>query len=153
MRAGCFSVHRTNQIPSFALLMRRLCFLLLAFLFPMQLFAGMLESAPKVVVQARIAHAVMDSVSVTLTERLQNWAAPLQLPLDVDDLIVAATASDLSQDADHPQGQPDLEEQTLPAMLATLALDWHPFPHLLSHVSDGTSAFIDLLRPPPLTAA
>lgn len=119
----------------------------------MQLFAGMLESAPKAVAQARVTQAAMHSVSVALTERLQDWAAPLQLQLDADDLLVAATEPDLSQDADHSQAQPDLEEQTLPATLATLALDWHPFPHLLSHVSDGTSAFIDLLRPPPLAAA
>jgi hypothetical protein len=131
--------------------MRRLCFLLLAFLFSMQLFAGMLEPVPKAMAQARVVHVAMDSVFGALTERLQEWAAPLQL--DADDLTVAATASDLSQDADHPQGQADLEEQTLPAALATLALDWHPFPHLYPNVSDSTSAFIYLLRPPPLAAA
>lgn len=52
-------------------------------------------------------------------------------------------------DADPWKVQADLEDQTLPVPVATLPLDWQPFPHLYPHVSGGTSAFIDLLRPPP----
>lgn len=125
-----------------ASLMRRLCFLLLAFLFPLQLFAGTLES----IAADTGAHAAL----VCSAETQQHAPA---LPLSADRADTGADAASIDHDQ-HPdskqlKAQADLEDQTLPASFATLPLDWHPFPHLYPHVSDGTSAFIDLQRPPP----
>lgn len=65
-------------------------------------------------------------------------------------IVLEDAADDQSPDTDFSSTQADLEDQTLPAPLATLPLDWHPFPHLYPHVNGGASVFIDPLRPPPL---
>jgi len=128
-----------------ALLMRRLCFLLLAFLFPLQLFAGTLES------MANVA-AATDEVIVTAFDTTSHGA---DVASERDDTDVGSAASaqandnETGADIDPWQMQADLEDQTLPVPVATLPLDWQPFPHLYPHVNGGTSAFIDLLRPPP----
>lgn len=62
---------------------------------------------------------------------------------------VQAADDGATADPDPWKVQADLEDQTLPVPVATLPLDWQPFPHLYPHVNGGTSAFIDLLRPPP----
>lgn len=112
-----------------ASLMRRFCFLLLAFLFPLQLFAGVLEPVAK---DFSVPPAIVCAIDVAALHS------------------AAASDGDSGASSDSAQLQADLEDQTLPASLATLPLDWQSFPHLYPHVNDGSSAFIDLQRPPPL---
>lgn len=132
--------------------MRRFCFLLLAFLFPLQLFAGTLES---MVADVDAKNAIVCSAGVhmhssVLPNVTVDVASPVATPGD-DQYSGNNSDSKLESKPDSKQlkAQADLEDQTLPAPLATLPLDWHPFPHLYPHVNYGTSAFIDLQRPPP----
>ncbi|WP_240475652.1 hypothetical protein [Herbaspirillum rhizosphaerae] len=130
--------------------------MLLAFLFPLQLFAGTLEPAAKQLSETAAIVPVVEA-------RSQGGAqqAAWQLTHDVADAVTgdASTQVDAANaaggagdqpDAKKLSAQGDLEDQTLPAPFATLPLDWHPFPHFYPLVNDGTSAFIDLQRPPPL---
>ena len=127
-----------NVIPlaPIALPMRRFCFLLLAFLFPLQLFAGTLEP---------VANSMTPEEAVVIVFEATHQASD-----HVDaDAPTTAQAADDEAGLDPWKVQADLEDQTLPVPVATLPLDWQPFPHLYPHVSGGESAFIDLLRPPP----
>jgi hypothetical protein len=123
-----------------ALLMRRFCFLLLAFLFPLQLFAGTLEPMAN-------AAAVTDDAIVIVFEAVHHASDHV----DADALSAQAADDEAGADPgpDPWKVQADLEDQTLPVPMATLPLDWQSFPHLYPHVSGSESAFIDLLRPPP----
>ncbi len=135
-----------------ALLMRRFCFLLLAFLFPLQLFAGTLEPVAK--------HPDATSAIVSAVEARSPDDAPGSAWQPADEIADAnqgdaSDPADAAGTGDQPDAkkltaQGDLEDQTLPVPFATLPLDWHPFPHFYPLVNDGTSAFIDLQRPPPL---
>lgn len=123
--------------------MRRFCFLLLAFLFPLQLFAGTLEP---------IAKQPGDTPAIVLAAEEHSQDGAQQSAWKPAHDIADTMAGEVS---DHPDtkkltAQGDLEDQTLPVPFATLPLDWHPFPHFYPLVNDGTSAFIDLQRPPPL---
>jgi|GEM_PF-580638 len=130
------SVSTLLNLVLIALLMRRFCFLLLAFLFPLQLFAGTLEPVAN-------SPATADESIVMVVDAANHDAG-------VSEHVSAeASASDAGADPDPWQAQADLEDQTLPVPVATLPLDWQPFPHLYPHVSGGESAFIGLLRPPP----
>jgi len=117
--------------------MRRFCFLLLAFLFPLQLFAGTLEPVANAMTTA-------DETIVIVFDAANHGSGSASEHVDAD-----ASATYAGADPDPWQAQADLEDQTLPVPVATLPLDWQPFPHLYPHVSGGTSAFIALLRPPP----
>jgi len=110
---------------------------LLAFLFPLQLFAGTLEPVANSMASA-------DQAIVIVSDAANHGSGSASEHVDAD-----ASAADAGADSDPWQAQADLEDQTLPVPVATLPLDWQPFPHLYSHVSGGTSAFIALLRPPP----
>ena len=130
-----------NVIPlaPIALPMRRFCFLLLAFLFPLQLFAGTLEPVVNSV-------AATEDVILIVFEERQRASDHV----DADALsTVQAAGDEADPDPDPWKVQADLEDQTLPVPVATLPLDWQPFPHLYPHVSGSESAFIGLLRPPP----
>lgn len=120
--------------------MRRFCFLLLAFLFPLQLFAGTLEPMAN-------AAAVTDDAIVIVFEAVLHASDPV----DADALTVQAGDDEAGTDPgpDPWKVQADLEDQTLPVPVATLPLDWQSFPHLYPHVSGSESVFIGLLRPPP----
>jgi hypothetical protein len=136
----------------FRFFMRRFCFFLLAVLFPLQLFAGALESVGKEVMPA--------AVCVQINTGSEDGAGAafgclLQLTADAEDSVANGAAEPVSQSDSQPDSfkvQADLEDQTLPAPLATLVLDWQPFPHLYPHVGGSSSAVLDLLRPPPLAA-
>jgi hypothetical protein len=139
-------IHYTDTL--LRLLMRRFCFFLLAVLFPLQLFAGTLEPVANELLQAtpcmQINAGGGDAASAECDGCLQLAAG-----------VVGSVANDAAEPASQPdfsKTQADLEDQTLPAPLATLALDWQPFPHLYPHVGGGNSAVLDLLRPPPLAA-
>ncbi len=138
-----------NAIPAvlIALPMRRFCFLLLAFLFPLQLFAGTLEPMANFAATAEQAIVSISGATDRASDRASHQASDRS---DADTLASAqATDDEAGADPDSWKVQADLEDQTLPVPLATLPLNWQPFPHLYPLVSDGTSAFIDLLRPPP----
>ena len=138
---------RFNVIPAvpIALLMRRFCFLLLAFLFPLQLFAGTLE--PLTTADEAIV-SIFDAASHGSDSAAER--ADADADADADSLATVQTPGDQADASLDPwKVQADLEDQTLPVPVATLPLDWQPFPHLYPCVSGGTSAFIDLLRPPP----
>ncbi|MFJ9449884.1 hypothetical protein [Herbaspirillum sp. NPDC101397] len=131
-----------NVIPlaPIALPMRRFCFLLLAFLFPLQLFAGTLEPVVNSV-------AATEDVILIVFEERQRASDHV----DADALSSVQAAGDEADSNPDPwEVQADLEDQTLPVPVATLPLDWQSFPHLYPHVSGGKSAFIDILRPPPV---
>ena len=106
--------------------MRRICFLLLTFLFSLQLFAG--ETNP-----------IADEFAGTV----------MQGHIIKSDLSLTDSVGDMLGDTDSVSTSTDLEDQTLPASLAILPLDWHSFPHLYPRVNDGTSVCMLLLRPPP----
>lgn len=135
-----------------ASLMRRFCFLLLAFLFPLQLFAGTLEPAAKPLGETSMIVAAAEERSQEGAQK-SAWESAHEIVG-----TVAGEAGDpagTTDTGDQPDikkltAQGDLEDQTLPAPFATLPLDWHPFPHFYPFVNDGTSTFIDLQRPPPL---
>lgn len=134
-------------------LMRRFCFLLLAFLFPLQLFAGTLEPVAKHFVAApanvlNVGVFAHDDGAGSSTSQLARGGTDA-IADAAGDLIDAAGDGD-QPDTRQLTAQGDLEDQTLPVPFATLPLDWRPFPHFYPLVNDGTSAFIDLLRPPPL---
>jgi hypothetical protein len=125
-----------------ALLMRRFRFLLLAFLFPLQLFAGTLEPMVKVTTVT----AVTKDAIVIVFEAVHHASGHV----DADALSVQADDEAGTDPGPDPwKVQADLEDQTLPVPVATLPLDWQPFPHLYPHVNGSESAFIGLLRPPP----
>lgn len=126
-----------------ASLMRRFCFLLLAFLFPLQLFAGTLEP---------MAKQLSETPAIMLAAQAHSQDGAQQSACETGHDIVEIMAGEMSDQPDSKKltAQGDLEDQTLPVPFATLPLDWHPFPHFYPLVNDGTSAFIDLQRPPPL---
>ncbi|WP_231502004.1 hypothetical protein [Herbaspirillum sp. RV1423] len=108
--------------------------MLLAFLFPLQLFAGTLEP----MASEASGHAAI----------VFHDGAGMPALQAVEEVVNAA--ADSQPESEPFKVQADLEDQTLPAPFATLPLDWRPFPHLYPCVNGGTSAFIDLLRPPPV---
>ncbi|AKZ65260.1 hypothetical protein F506_09085 [Herbaspirillum hiltneri N3] len=143
MRPLLSPVFQRHPVVLIASPMRRFCFLLLAFLFPLQLFAGALEPMAN-------SAATADQAIVIVFGATDSASDPASDPDNADTPASAQAADDeAGADSDPRKVQADLEDQTLPVPVATLPLDWQPFPHLYPRVSGGTSAFIDLLRPPP----
>ncbi len=144
----CLRIMRPSTVQSTGALsifsMRRIC-LSLAFLLSLQLFAGMLAPVP-----AERMHRAL----VTQLEAISEAGSDATRILFFANKPVALSATDvatLEQGADSSTTHGDPEELAMPTPFAILALDWQAFHHFSSDIEDGSSAFVDVLLPPPLT--
>lgn len=129
--------------------MRRLLLLLLTFLLPLQLLAATVGD-----VSAQRIHdekLLICNSSASSSPALQGVAkqGAMALQTVAADTPVSPQPGD-DDEPDAPGVQADCEDQTLPAVLATPHVSWHPFPHTFAAPLNWPSFYRDQLRPPPL---
>ncbi|MCA1322694.1 hypothetical protein [Herbaspirillum sp. alder98] len=129
--------------------MRRLLLLLLTFLLPLQLLAATVGDVSAQRVHDEALQACTGSASSAHALQGVTKQGTLSLQAFAADTPASPQPGD-DDEPDAPGVQADCEDHTLPAVLATPHVSWHPFPHAFAAPLNWPSFDRDQLRPPPL---